>query len=155
MQCCFRHSAGVLKSNNLRVREKIDGLLFLNVYFMPLIALLSFIAGVALIFLEASPLVGILWFSVPVAFYSFVGNFAPFFEVGIGAYLDGRRRVQWLVPLLLFTFLYNITICTKAFLDLLASKLIGKNSNTWAKTEHLGSGNRFIGSQTITLERTS
>ena len=155
MQCCFRHSADVLKSSNLRLREKIDGLLLLNVYFMPLIALLSFIVGVALIFLEASPLVGILWFSVPVAFYSFVGNFAPFFEVGIGAYLDGRRRVQWLIPLLLFAFLYNIPICTKAFLDLLASKLSGKNGNTWAKTQHLGSGNRFIGSQTIKLERNS
>jgi len=26
-----------------------------------------------------------------------VGNFAPFFEVGIGAYLDGRKRIYWLV----------------------------------------------------------
>lgn len=38
MQCCFRHFGKVLKSSRLRLREKIDGLLLLNVYFMPLIA---------------------------------------------------------------------------------------------------------------------
>jgi hypothetical protein len=71
--------------------------------------------------------------------YSFSGNFAPFFEAGIGAYLDGRGRIQWLVPLLLFGFLYNILICTKAFLDLLFAKMLGRKQSNWAKTTHLGS----------------
>jgi cellulose synthase/poly-beta-1,6-N-acetylglucosamine synthase-like glycosyltransferase len=144
MQCCFKHSLKVLKSKKLRVKEKIDGLLLLNVYFMPLVVLLSFIIGIPLIFFESSKLVGALWFSVPISFYSFVGNFAPFFEVGIGAYLDGRTRTQWLIPLLIFTFFYNIPICAKAFLDLLVSKIKRKNHSTWVKTPHLGNGNRYI-----------
>ena len=144
MQCCFKHSLKVLRSPNLKVKEKIDGLLLLNVYFMPLIVLVSLMVGVPLIFLGSSKLAGILWFSVPISFYSFVGNFAPFFEVGIGAYLDGRRRVQWLIPFLMFAFLYNIPICTKAFLDLVASKILGKNHNVWAKTTHNGNGNSYI-----------
>jgi cellulose synthase/poly-beta-1,6-N-acetylglucosamine synthase-like glycosyltransferase len=144
MQCCFKHSSKVLKSKKLRVKEKIDGLLLLNVYFMPLVVLLSFIIGIPLIFSESSKLVGALWFSVPISLYSFVGNFAPFFEVGIGAYLDGRTRTQWLIPLLIFTFFYNIPICAKAFLDLLVSKIKRKNHSTWVKTPHLGNGNRYI-----------
>jgi cellulose synthase/poly-beta-1,6-N-acetylglucosamine synthase-like glycosyltransferase len=144
MQCCFKHSSKVLKSKNLRVKEKIDGLLLLNVYFMPLVVLLSFIIGIPLIFFESSKLVGALWFSMPISFYSFVGNFAPFFEVGIGAYLDGRTRTQWLIPLLIFTFFYNIPICAKAFLDLLVSTIKRKNHSTWVKTPHLGNGNRYI-----------
>jgi cellulose synthase/poly-beta-1,6-N-acetylglucosamine synthase-like glycosyltransferase len=144
MQCCFKHSLKVLKSKKLRVKEKIDGLLLLNVYFMPLVVLLSFIIGIPLIFFESSKLVGALWFSVPISFYSFVGNFAPFFEVGIGAYLDGRTRTQWLIPLLIFTFFYNIPICAKAFLDLLVSKIKRKDHNIWVKTPHLGNGNRYI-----------
>lgn len=144
MQCCFKHSLKVLKSKNLRVKEKVDGLLLLNVYFMPLVVLLSFIIGIPLIFFESSKLVGVLWFSVPISFYSFVGNFAPFFEVGIGAYLDGRTRTQWLIPLLIFTFFYNIPICAKAFLDLLVSKIKRKDHNTWVKTSHLGNGNCYI-----------
>lgn len=143
MQCCFKHSLKVLKSKNLRVKEKIDGLLLLNVYFMPVIVLVSFIIGVPLIFFVSSKLVGAL-FSMPIYLYSFVGNFAPFFEVGIGAYLDGRTRIQWLIPLLIFTFFYNIPICTKAFLDLLVSKIFRKDHNIWVKTSHLGNGNCYI-----------
>ncbi|MFB3889131.1 MAG: glycosyltransferase family 2 protein [Candidatus Bathyarchaeia archaeon] len=144
MQCCFRHSLSVLRSRKLRVREKVDGLLLLNVYFMPLIVLLSLVVGVPLILLSPSAFAGLLWFSVPISFYSFVGNFAPFFEVGVGAHLDGRRRTQWLIPLLIFTFFYNIPICSKAFLDLVAARVRGKNHNHWAKTAHLGNGSCYI-----------
>jgi hypothetical protein len=119
-------------------------LLLLNVYFMPVIALVSFIVGVSLILFESSTLVGALWFSMPIFLYSSVGNFAPFFEVGIGAYLDGRTRIQWLIPLLIFTFFYNIPICTKAFLDLVISKILRKDHAIWVKTSHLGNGNSYI-----------
>jgi cellulose synthase/poly-beta-1,6-N-acetylglucosamine synthase-like glycosyltransferase len=140
MQCCFKHSLSVLKSKNLRIKEKIDGLLLLNVYFMPLVVLLSFIIGIPLVSFGSS-LVSALWFSVPISFYSVVGNFAPFFEVGVGAYLDGRTRAQWLIPLLIFTFVYNIPICAKALLDLVVSKIKRKDNSVWVKTAHLGNGN--------------
>ena len=81
---------------------------------------------------------------MPISFYSFVGNYAPFFEVGIGAYLDDRKRTQWLAPLLIFSFLYNVLICGKAFFDLVTGKLLGSTKNDWEKTEHLGYGNHYI-----------
>ncbi|MGQ9507579.1 MAG: glycosyltransferase [Candidatus Bathycorpusculaceae bacterium] len=146
MQCALKHSFKVLKSKNLSLKEKIDGLLLLNLYFMPVLVLFSWIVGVSLFFLDSSFWFGMIWKSIPISFslYSFVGNFAPFFEVGIGAYLDGRKRAQWLIPLLIFTFLYNIPICTKAFTDLLISKIFGKNGNYWIKTVHSGNGNSYI-----------
>jgi len=144
MQCAFRHSLKVLKSNNLRLREKIDGLLLLNVYFMPVLVLFSWIIGIPLFFLKFPQWFGMLWTAIPISLYSFVGNFAPFFEVGVGAYLDGRRRALWLIPLLIFTFLYNIPICTKAFADVLMLKISGKNDNRWEKTAHSGNGNCYI-----------
>jgi cellulose synthase/poly-beta-1,6-N-acetylglucosamine synthase-like glycosyltransferase len=144
MQCAFKHLLNILKSKNLRFREKIDGLLLLNVYFMPVLVLFSCGIGVPLFFFKSSQWLNMFWVSVPISLYSFVGNFAPFFEVGIGAYLDGRTRAQWLIPLLIFTFLYNIAICTKALLDLLISKILRRNRNCWAKTAHLGNGNSYI-----------
>ena len=143
MQCFFKHSWSVLKSKNLNAKEKIDGLMLLSVYFMPILALLSLLVGLPLIFL-GSPLVGALWFSVPISLYSFVGNFAPFFEVGVGLYLDGRTRTQWLIPLLIFTFFFNIPLCLKAFFDVLGSKILGKDKNVWVKTAHSGNGNCYI-----------
>jgi cellulose synthase/poly-beta-1,6-N-acetylglucosamine synthase-like glycosyltransferase len=144
MQCFFKHWLKVLKSNNLRLRQKIDGLLVLNVYFVPVWILFSWIIGVPLFIVKYSQWSSILWISVAIALYSSVGNFAPFFEVGIGTYLDGRTRANWLIPLLISTFLYNIPICTKALADLLISRITGKNANHWEKTNHSGNGNCYI-----------
>ncbi|MEM3700055.1 MAG: glycosyltransferase family 2 protein [Candidatus Bathyarchaeia archaeon] len=148
MQCAIKHSFKVLKSKNLSLKQKIDGLFLLNLYFMPVLVLFSWIIGVSLFFLNSSSWLGLFWKSIPISFslYSFVGNFAPFFEVGIGAYLDGRTRAQCLIPFLIFTFLYNIPICTKALTDLLISKIFRKNCNNWTKTVHSGNGNCYISS---------
>jgi len=111
---------------------------------MPVLVLLSWIVGVALFFLRPPCWFGFVWSFVPISLYSFVGNFAPFFEVGVGAYLDGRTRAQWLIPLLILTFLYNIPICTKALADLFMAKISGKDNNHWEKTVHSGNGNCYI-----------
>jgi cellulose synthase/poly-beta-1,6-N-acetylglucosamine synthase-like glycosyltransferase len=145
MQCFFKHSLSVLTSRTLTLKEKIDGLLLLNVYFMPIIAIASLIVGLPLIFMGFS-LVDTFWLWVPISLYSFVGNFAPFFEVGVGVHLDGRTRTQWLIPVLIVTFLYNFPICTRAFFEVLFSKLTGRSRNVWVKTHHSGNGKNYIGS---------
>jgi cellulose synthase/poly-beta-1,6-N-acetylglucosamine synthase-like glycosyltransferase len=142
MQVCFKHSLNVIKSPKLSLKEKVDGLLLLHIYFLPILSLVSMMLAVPLI-LYSPPVAGALWFLVPVSLYSFVGNFAPFFEVGIGAYLDGRKRLQWLAPLLIFAFLYNMLICTKAFIDVLNGMVRGRQGD-WAKTEHSGKGKFYI-----------
>lgn len=164
MQCFFKHSWSVLTSKNLNAKQKSDGLLLLNVYFMPLIVLVSFIIGLALItsgitLIDVNDLslkeyfVSAFWFSLPISCYSFVGNFAPFFEVGVGLYLDGRKRSQWLIPLSILTFLYNVPICMIALIDVLVSKIKGNHNHVWVKTVHSGNGNHFIANQSITQDR--
>jgi cellulose synthase/poly-beta-1,6-N-acetylglucosamine synthase-like glycosyltransferase len=143
MQCFFKHWRSVLTSKNLSLKEKVDALMLLNVYFMPIVALLSMFTGVLLIFLGFT-LFSYLWLFIPICLYSFVGNFAPFFEIGVGLYLDDRERTQWLIPLLIFTLFYNIPICFKAFFSLVASKILRKNAHTWVKTPHSGNGDGCI-----------
>jgi cellulose synthase/poly-beta-1,6-N-acetylglucosamine synthase-like glycosyltransferase len=142
MQCAFKHLLPLVRSKNLSFREKLDGLLLLNVYFLPIIVLLAWLVGVALYFTNSSMWLLSLWALVPLSLYSAVGNFAPFFEIGIGAYLDNRTRIYWLIPLLFVTFFINIVICTKVFLELCASKMGGKKQFEWKKTTHNGYGNR-------------
>jgi len=144
MQCAFKHMLKVLGSKNLRFKEKIDAFFLLNVYFMPVLVLLSWIISIPLFFMKPPQWLGVGWAVLLISAYSFVGNFAPFFEVGIGAYLDGRTRAHWLISLLIFTFLYNIPICTKAFADLVMSKISGENKVRWDKTAHSGDGNSYI-----------
>ncbi|MCW4046921.1 MAG: glycosyltransferase family 2 protein [Candidatus Bathyarchaeota archaeon] len=144
MQVCFKHAFSVLRSRKLNLKEKIDGLLLLNMYFVPVVTLVAFLVGVSLVLYGASQFFSVLWLFVPVSFYSLAGNFAPFFEIGIGAYLDGRTRIQFLIPLLFLAYMYNILICTKALLDLFAAKMLGKKQVNWAKTQHFGDRNRYI-----------
>ncbi|MEM3616444.1 MAG: glycosyltransferase family 2 protein [Candidatus Bathyarchaeia archaeon] len=153
MQCAFKHWLKILKSKKLGLKEKIDGLLLLNVYFLPVIVLFSWIVGVSLTFLNFSHNFSSFWTTSSIALYSSIGNFAPFYEIGVGAHLDGRKRAQWLIPLLLLTLLYNIPICTKALIDILVSKIMRKNNNHWVKTEHSGNGNCYIANYIKTLER--
>ncbi|MEM3823298.1 MAG: hypothetical protein QXH87_00005, partial [Candidatus Bathyarchaeia archaeon] len=149
----FKHWLKVLKSKKLGLKEKIDGLLLLGVYFLPVVVLFSWITGVSLMCLKFSQHLSPFWVASSITIYSSIGNFAPFYEIGVGAYLDGRKRVQWLIPLLLFTLLYNIPICTKALIDIVISKIMGKNNNHWAKTEHSGNGNCYIMNCIKPLER--
>jgi cellulose synthase/poly-beta-1,6-N-acetylglucosamine synthase-like glycosyltransferase len=123
MQVCFKHAFHVLRSKKLNWKEKFDGLLLLHVYFMPVLTLFAVLFGVLLILFNPTPAAYLLWFFIPVSVYSAVGNFAPFFEVGIGAYLDERKRLQWLIPLLSFLYLLNTAICTKALFDLCVAKI--------------------------------
>jgi cellulose synthase/poly-beta-1,6-N-acetylglucosamine synthase-like glycosyltransferase len=147
MQVCFKHSWSVVKSKKLCLKEKIDGLLLLHLYFMPVATLISWLAGIALVLCEPSPSVYSIWYFAPVSFYILAANSAPFFEIGIGTYLDGRTRIQWLIPLLLFSYLFNIFICTKALFDLLLSKIMRNRKNSWAKTNHLGGENHYLGTE--------
>jgi cellulose synthase/poly-beta-1,6-N-acetylglucosamine synthase-like glycosyltransferase len=141
MQVCFKYAFKVLQSKKMRTREKVDGLLLLNIYFMPLLTIFSFAAGLYLI-LSGHYTSSILWLTVITSFYCLVGNYAPFFEIGVGAYLDGRKRIQWLAPLMIFSFLYNVAICGKAFIDLLVGTFRGSMGD-WEKTEHVGAGNLY------------
>ena len=144
MQCAFRYLWPLLKSKNLRLKEKVDGFLLLNVYFVPILVGLAWILGATLFLIHSPPWIEIFWMVIPISVYSSVGNFAPFFEVGIGAYLDGRKRIYWLIPLLLLTFMFNMLICTKALIDLCVSKITGKRQHAWAKTLHNGRGNSYL-----------
>jgi len=144
MQAAFKHLWPLVRSQNLNLREKIDGFLLLNIYFMPLFVVLAWFLGAVSYSIQSSDLAMFHWFLPSIFIYSAVGNFAPFFEVGIGAYLDGRERMCRLIPLLVIAFFFNVVICAKAFFDLCISKLVGNNHYKWSKTFHNGNGNDLI-----------
>ncbi len=146
MQCFYKHFWRVLTTNKLNLKQKLDGLLLLNIYFMPIIVSISFVLGLVLIssgisvFSSTPALAAVFWVILAISAYSFIGNFAPFFEVGVGLYLDKRKRAHWLIPLSILTFVYNLPICTIAFLDVVREKLFKKQVSPWAKTNHSGIG---------------
>ena len=147
IQCYFKHSLNVIRTDKLNFKQKIDGLLLLNIYCMPTIVFFSFIIGLLLLssqFPSNPYFATFFWGILPISFYSFMGNFAPFFEVGVGLYLDGRKRSQWLIPISIVTFIFNLPICTIALLDVVFGKIRRKNGHVWVKTTHSGNGNYYV-----------
>jgi len=137
MQCAFKHLGPLMKSKNLTLREKLDGFLLLNIYFVPvlvglgwLLAGLCFILGYGLWTGRAALIVTLI--------YLFAGNVAPLSEVIVGAILEKRFRLCRYVPLLLIAFILNVFICTKSLIDLLIEKICEKPPPRWNKTVHKG-----------------
>jgi cellulose synthase/poly-beta-1,6-N-acetylglucosamine synthase-like glycosyltransferase len=138
MQCFFKHLLPFLKSNNIKLREKVDGLLALGLYFVPILIGLSWILGAVVFFLYPADWFYSIWTLMSIFMFSGAGNFASFFEVGAGVYLDRRARVSWIIPVLFASSALNVLMCSKALCDLAFSKVAGRKTHNWAKTVHVG-----------------
>jgi len=138
MQCAFKHAWPLLKSNKASFQQKIDGFMILNIYFLPVLTLLSWFLLLALFVFNPSTLLP-FWIALVVAvFFALNGNVAPFLEVVAGAICDGRRKLLLFAPLLAVAYVINVFVCSKAFLYLVFAKLTGRNVNHWHKTTHNG-----------------
>jgi len=142
MQCAFRHLGKVLKSTHLSVFEKIELILLLNVYFLPIVVMLGWAVGLGAYLAEASVTVPSYLLILSVFAYSAMGNFAPFFEVGTAAYLDNRRRILWMLPVLIVAFVIMAPCCAKALVDLILTR---NENHRWDHTLHFG--NAYNGSR--------
>lgn len=127
MQCALRYSVKILRSR-LSLRTKLDAVLCLGTYFLPLLVGFSWI-----LFFMGVPLP--LWtcsLSV-VSIFSVLGNFAPVFEIIAAAYLERAHKALLWLPLLPLMYAVNVLICSKAFVD-----LVLKRRPAWCHTKHNG-----------------
>ena len=79
-------------SKYLNFSQRIDGLLLLFVFVIPLIMLTGWLLALALYFLNASTLVSVLLPVLALTIYGTLGNFAAFFEIVVAVLIDGNRR---------------------------------------------------------------
>lgn len=138
MQCAFKYVCPLLKNRKVSLKQKVDGLLLLNVYFLPILVMFSWILLLALLIFRLPT-----WIRFEIAFVSSIffilhGNLAPFVEVIAGALCDRRWKLISFTWLLVLSYLVNTVICLTAFLDLLVSRVSGGNPNHWHKTMHEG-----------------
>ena len=132
-QVMFRQLFPLLFSLKVSVREKIDGLLLLLVYAVPVILLFGHIAAYLLFFMGEMSIMSGWWVMLFLGAYCSFGNFAPFYEIGVSLLLDGIRGEVYLLPLLLFNFYFYMWAIAQGFFDAVLD-LITKRKVTWAKT---------------------
>ncbi len=133
-QTMFKYLGKTLFSGHLSFKEKLDGVLLLCIYLIPLIIVVGAFVSFGLFFLgEMTLLPGIVFFCFVVTFNAF-GNFAPFYEIAAGSLLDGGGNRVRMLPLFLYNFVFNSWVIAGGAIRGVITQYTGKAAG-WHKTE--------------------
>ena len=130
----FKYFWKFLFCNNISILQKIDGIMLLFIYFVPVLLFIALFDSVGLFFLGEMNIVGTWIAFIALGFYNAWGNFAPFYEISAGAILDGLKKEVYALPLLSFSFYFYMWYIMRGFFDALIDVFTSRNV-TWAKTK--------------------
>ena len=120
-------------SSYLTLGQRIDGLLLLFVFVLPLLMLIGWALAVGLYLLNAGSLLTQLIPVFALMLYGTLGNFAAFFEIVIAVLLDGNRRRLRLLPFNLLGFFVSLFAISGAIWSLILDSVF-KRELVWDKT---------------------
>ena len=120
-------------SSYLTLGQRIDGLLLLFVFLIPLIMLVGWALVLGLYFLNAGSMLSQLIPIFALMVYGTLGNFAAFFEIVIAVLIDGNRKRLRLLPLNILGFLVSLFAISAAVCSLAIDGLL-KREMVWEKT---------------------
>jgi cellulose synthase/poly-beta-1,6-N-acetylglucosamine synthase-like glycosyltransferase len=144
----LRYLSQTVATDKLRFLAKVDAVLLLVIYMVPVVQALWFLDCIALFFLGRMNIFDAWWALLFVGAYNIGGNFSPFYQIAAGALLDGMKREIMLLPLLCFSFyFYMANVCLGFFENII--DFISRRRVRWAKTERAGALNREQESQGV------
>lgn len=117
----------------LTLAQRIDGLLLLFVFLIPLLMLVGWGLVLGLYFLNAGSMLSQLIPLFALMVYGTLGNFAAFFEIVIAVLIDGNRKRLRLLPLNILSFLVSLFAISGAVMSLALDGLL-KREMVWEKT---------------------
>ena len=120
-------------SKYLTWSQRIDGLLLLFVFVIPLIMLMGWGLALGLYFLNAGSLLSQLIPVFALMIYGTLGNFAAFFEIVVAVLIDGNRRRLRLLPFNMLGFLVSLFAISGAVWSLMIDRIF-KREMVWDKT---------------------
>lgn len=113
--------------------QRIDGLMLLFVFLVPLLMLFGWALALALYFLNAGSLLSQLIPIFALMVYGTLGNFAAFFEIVIAVLIDGNRRRLRLLPFNMLGFLVSLFAISGAVWSLMLDGIFRRDL-VWDKT---------------------
>lgn len=117
----------------LTMGQRIDGLLLLFVFVIPLVMLLGWGLALGLYFLNAGSLLSQVIPIFALMVYGTLGNFAAFFEIVVAVLIDGNRKRLRLLPFNLLGFFVSLFAISGAVWSLVLDGLF-KREMVWDKT---------------------
>lgn len=132
-QVLARHWVRFATSPYLTWGQRVDGLLLLFVFVIPMVMLAGWLLALALYFLNAGSLLSALIPVFALVIYGTLGNFAAFFEIVVAVLIDGNRRRLRLLPFNMLGFLVSLFAISGAVWSLLLDAVL-KREMVWEKT---------------------
>ena len=117
----------------LTLGQRVDGLLLLFVFVIPLVMLLGWGLALGLYFLNAGSLLSQVIPIFALMVYGTLGNFAAFFEIVVAVLIDGNRKRLRLLPFNLLGFFVSLFAISGAVWSLVLDGLL-KREMVWDKT---------------------
>ncbi|MGY3724902.1 Glycosyltransferase, catalytic subunit of cellulose synthase and poly-beta-1,6-N-acetylglucosamine synthase [Granulicatella balaenopterae] len=133
-QVLFRYFFKTLRNPSMNFLEKIDAMMLLLIYTMPLLLLIGKIDSIILFFAGSMNLFSAWWVILFLGVYSSFGNFAPFFQIGTALLLDGLWGEILLLPMLIFNFYFYMWHISMGVIDAIVDAFT-KRTVKWAKTQ--------------------
>ncbi len=132
-QVLYRYWGELMSSPFVTLRERIDGILLLQVFAMPPLLLIGWVLALSLYFLNAGSLVALFIPLMAMVAYGALGNFAAFLEIVMAVLLDGHRRRIRLLPVNLLCFFASLFSISGALVESAVDRLFGREL-VWHKT---------------------
>lgn len=132
-QVLARHWWSFATSPYLTLGQRVDGLLLLFVFLIPMVMLLGWCLALGLYFLNAGALLSALVPAFALMLYGTLGNFAAFFEIVVAVLVDGNRRRLRLLPFNMLGFLVSLFAISGAVVSLVLDRVL-KRELVWDKT---------------------
>lgn len=130
----FKYFFPICKSSYFTLRQKIDAVLLLMVYLVPVIQLVGLCVSIVLFLLGEMQIFAGLLFLIYIGAYNTFGNAAPFYQVGAGCLLDGMSQRLLFLPYLIFNYFFYLWYTSRGFfasvIDVITSRKV-----RWVKTE--------------------
>lgn len=132
-QVLLRHAWGLATSGSVSVRERLDGLLLLNIFLMQPLLLLGWVIAAGLYYMNAAEALTLFIPASLLLVYSAAGGFSAFLQMAYAQLIDGHRRRIRLLPLQLLSFVVSMPVISSALWASLI-ELFTKKELVWHKT---------------------
>jgi cellulose synthase/poly-beta-1,6-N-acetylglucosamine synthase-like glycosyltransferase len=132
-QVLARYLGRFATSPHLTLMQRIDGVLLLFVFVLPLLMLAGWVLALCLYFVGGANLLAPVVPLFAVMVYGTLGNFAAFYEIIAAVVLDGNRKRLRLLPLNLLGFTVSLFAISDAAVSLMLDRVL-RRELVWTKT---------------------
>jgi cellulose synthase/poly-beta-1,6-N-acetylglucosamine synthase-like glycosyltransferase len=132
-QVLLRHAWTLATCRSVSLRERLDGLLLLNIFLMQPLLLLGWVIAVGLYYMNAAEALTLFIPGALLVVYSALGGFSAFLQMVYALRIDGQGRRIRLLPWQLLSFVVCMPVVSSA-LWASVSERFTKKELVWNKT---------------------